>query len=170
MLTRADPHTNLLRSTIAAFAAGTGGADSVTVLPHTVALGPADAEARALARNIQHLLIDEANVHRVADPAAGSGAVEALTEELAERAWAEFQAIEHEGGIVASLLAGAFQSRIANARAALVGEVRSGAAPLIGATVYREPQAGSADAPHPAETLAVRGLAPIRLEALPGAA
>jgi methylmalonyl-CoA mutase len=169
MLTRADPHTNLLRTTIAAFAAGTGGADTVTVLPHTAALGPADAEARALARNIQYLLIEEANVHRVADPAAGSGAVEALTEELAERAWAEFQAIEREGGIVASLVAGAFQSRIANARAALVEEVTSGAAPLVGATVYRESQGDSAGAPHPAETLPVRGLVPIRLEALAGA-
>ena len=55
MLTRADPHANLLRNTLAAFAAAAGGADSILVQPHTAALGLADPDARALARNIQHL-------------------------------------------------------------------------------------------------------------------
>ena len=82
MIVRADPHTNLLRTTIAAFAAGVGGADSVTVLPHTAALGLPDRDARALARNIQHLLMEEADIRGVADAAAGSGAIEALTESL----------------------------------------------------------------------------------------
>ena len=116
MLTRADLLDNLLRNTLAAFAAGVGGADSISVIPHAAALGITDRNARALARNIQHLLMDEADLHRVADPAAGSGAVEALTGAIAARAWAEFQTIEREGGIVESLLsADGFQARIAAA-------------------------------------------------------
>ena len=115
MLTRADLLANLLRNTLAAFAAGVGGADTISVVPHTAALGITDRNARALARNIQHLLMEESDLHRVADPAAGSGAIEALTEALAERAWAEFRAIEREGGIVESLRAGQFQARIAAA-------------------------------------------------------
>ncbi|MCP5978610.1 methylmalonyl-CoA mutase family protein, partial [Klebsiella pneumoniae] len=79
-LTRRDPYMNLLRGTIAAFAAGVGGADSITVLPFTQALGLPDPFARRLARNTQLILLEEANVHRVADPAAGAGAVEAQTE------------------------------------------------------------------------------------------
>jgi methylmalonyl-CoA mutase len=166
MLTRADPSTNLLRTTLAAFAAGIAGADSVTVLPHTAALGHPDQDARALARNIQHLLMDEAHLHRVADPGGGSGAIEALSEALAARAWAEFQIIEREGGIVASLVAGAFQARIANARAALEQEVASGDLPLIGATVYpaRGETAPWAPPTPRDDALARLGLARISLE------
>ena len=62
MLTRADRRPISLRNTVAAFAAAVGGADAITVLPHTAALGPADRGARALARNIQHLLIEESHL------------------------------------------------------------------------------------------------------------
>jgi methylmalonyl-CoA mutase len=167
MLTRGDPTTNLLRATLAAFAAGAGGADATTVLPHTAALGLADRNARALARNIQHLLIHEAHLHRVADPGAGSGAIEALTAALAERAWSEFQAIEREGGIVASLGAGAFRARIAEARAALRKEVAAGDRPLVGATVYPAPGGTVAEVLAGQDTvLSETGLAPVRLEEL----
>jgi methylmalonyl-CoA mutase len=171
MLTRADATTNLLRNTLAAFAAGVGGADSITVSPHTAALDHADANARALARNIQLLLIEEAHVFRVADPGAGSGAIEALTDALAERAWEEFQTIEREGGIIASLSAGAFQARIAEARAALRNEIAGGATPLVGATIY--PAAGEeAAASEGAEAVlfAESDLAPVRIEELARAA
>jgi methylmalonyl-CoA mutase len=69
-----------------------------------------------LSRNIQRLLMEEARLHDVIDAASGSGAVEALTDSLAERSWAEFQYIEREGGILASLRTGAFQARIAELR------------------------------------------------------
>lgn len=167
MLTRADPHTNLLRNTLAAFAAAAGGADSILVQPHTTALGPADSDARALARNIQHLLMQESHVDRVSDPGAGSGAIETLTDSLAERAWAEFQTIEREGGIVESLRSGLFVARIAEARDALVEEVASGDAPLVASTVF-----AAEPAPDDAGTTSEKAarLAPIRLEALAKAA
>ena len=60
MMTRSDPHSNLLRTTLAAFAAGVGGANSIAVLPFTQALGLPDARARHLARNTQLLLISGA--------------------------------------------------------------------------------------------------------------
>ena len=87
MMTKRDPHGNIVRGTIAAFAAAVGGADAVTVLPFSAALGVPDAFARRIARNTQTILIEEANIHRVADPAAGSGAIEALTDALCETAW-----------------------------------------------------------------------------------
>lgn len=113
MTTRRDPWVNVLRGTLAAFSAGIGGADSIAVLPFTSALGLPDGFARRLARNTQQVLIEEACLARVADPVAGSGAFETLTADLAEAAWARFTAIEREGGIVASLAAGAIQSRLA---------------------------------------------------------
>jgi methylmalonyl-CoA mutase len=163
MMTRTDPHTNIMRTTIAAFAAAVGGADSIAVLPFTAALGRADDHARALARNTQHLLTEESQLHRVADPAAGSGAVEALTAALAESAWREFQLLEREGGLLRSLHAGHFQARIAAAREALRAELANGKGPLVGSTIYR--QAGVE--PDSAASEAVPGgLSPVRLEEL----
>ncbi|GGC73834.1 methylmalonyl-CoA mutase family protein [Chelatococcus reniformis] len=118
MTTRRDPWVNMLRVTVAAFAAGLGGADSVTVLPLTAALGLADGFARRMARNTQLILLEEANLWRVADPAAGAGGIETLTDELAHRAWDAFQTIEKTGGIVAALGSGQVQSGIAQVRAA----------------------------------------------------
>lgn len=163
MLTRTDPDTNLLRNTLAAFAAAAGSADRILVLPHTAALGVPDAKARALARNIHHLLMSEAHLGGVADPGAGSGAIETLTEALAERAWTEFQAIEREGGIVASLQSGTFQTRIADARAVLVEEVKRGRAPLVGSTLYAAERVKEETT---VPVMGLPGLAPISLEAL----
>ena len=117
MMAARDPQTNMLRTTIAAFAAGIGGADSVTVLPFTAANGLPEAFARRIARNTQSILIEESNLARVADPAAGSGLVETQTKALAETAWGLFQAIEAEGGIVAALRSGSLAARIATVAA-----------------------------------------------------
>jgi methylmalonyl-CoA mutase len=98
MMTKRDPHGNIVRGTIATLAAALGGANAVTVLPYSAALGAPDAHARRIARNTQTILIEESNLYRVADPAAGSGAIEALTEALSTKAWALFQDIERAGG------------------------------------------------------------------------
>ncbi|WP_430512942.1 methylmalonyl-CoA mutase family protein [Pannonibacter phragmitetus] len=116
MLTKADPYVNMLRGTVACFAAGVGGADSVCVLPFTSACGLPDSFARRVARNTQAILIEESNLHRVADPGAGSGAIEARTEDLIAAAWALFQETEAAGGIVEAMVAGTVQKRVETAR------------------------------------------------------
>ena len=108
---------NMLRGSIAAFAAGVGGADAITVLPFTAALGLPDPFARRIARNIQLLLLEESNICRVGDPAAGSGGIEDLTQKLAQAAWALFQNIEEAGGAPAALEAGLIQGKVAAVRA-----------------------------------------------------
>lgn len=118
MMTRYDPWVNILRATMGVFAAGAGGADAVTVLPFTLALGLPDDFARRIARNTQLILIHEAHLARVADPAAGAGCFEALTNELCAAAWRLFQDFEVQGGMIAALGAGAPQREIAAAAAA----------------------------------------------------
>jgi methylmalonyl-CoA mutase len=103
MMTRYDPWVNMLRTTIAAFAAGVGGASSVTVLPFDTAIGLPDAFSRRIARNTSTLLVAECHVARVADPAGGAFAVEKLTDDLVRAAWTELGRIENEGGAEASL-------------------------------------------------------------------
>ena len=117
MMTKRDPYTNMLRATIAVAAAGFGGADAVTVLPYTAPLGLPDAFARRAARNTQLLLLEESNLARVADPAAGSGALEALTHELCTAAWSLFQDIERAGGVWQALEVGMIQQKVATVRA-----------------------------------------------------
>ena len=98
MLTRYDPMVNVLRSTVAAFAAGVAGVDSQCVLPYDIAIGEPSQDARRLARNISHILTQESRIGHVADPARGSAYVAELTSSIAEKAWDLFQKIEAEGG------------------------------------------------------------------------
>ena len=94
MMAVKDPHTNILRATAAVFGAGLGGADSITVLPFSLAQGLPNAFARRVARNVQTVLAEESNLWRVADPALGAGYIESFTHGLCEKAWAVFQAAE----------------------------------------------------------------------------
>ena len=118
MYTRRDPYVNLLRGTVAGFAAGVGGADAVTVPPFDAALGASTPFSRRIARNTQSLLVMEAHLARVIDPAGGSWFVESLTDALARAAWAFFQELEAAGGVVAALDSGLVADRCAAVRAA----------------------------------------------------
>ncbi|WOH84180.1 methylmalonyl-CoA mutase family protein [Bradyrhizobium sp. BEA-2-5] len=116
MLTQRDPYVNMLRATMATFAAGLAGANAITVLPHTLALGLPDPFARRVARNTQLVLLDESNLAKVSDPAAGAGGIETLTAQLCEAAWALFQESEKAGGIFAALEQGLLQNKVAATR------------------------------------------------------
>jgi len=118
MMTKRDPWVNMLRTTIAAFSAGVGGADALTVLPFTSAIGLPDRFARRIARNAELLLLEESNIAKVADPTAGSGSIEDLTDKLSRAAWALFQEIEAAGGAPAALESGLIQEKVEKVRAA----------------------------------------------------
>jgi len=104
MTTRYDPWVNLLRTTVACFAAGVGGADAVSVSPydHLIDEHAGGELGRRMARNTQAILLDESNLGRVIDPAGGSWYVEHLTQALADAAWSAFQEIEAAGGLLAA--------------------------------------------------------------------
>lgn len=136
MVTKLDPETNILRATLATFAAGAGGADTIAVLPHTIAHGLPDAFARRIARNTQLVLAEESRIGFVADPAAGAGGIEALTEDLCAAAWQEFQRIEAEGGLLASLAAGKVQARIEKAAKDRAAAFAEGRRAIVGTTVF----------------------------------
>lgn len=127
VVARRDVWVNMLRATAACFAAAVGGADAITMLPYTHALGLPDGFARRIARNTQIVLMEESNLHRVADPAGGSFAIERLSRELAERAWTAFQEIEADGGMADILLSGRIGDRVATEwaeRERLIGKRR----------------------------------------------
>jgi methylmalonyl-CoA mutase len=113
MMTRRDPYVNMLRATVAVFAAGLGGADAVTVLPFTLARGLPERFARRIARNTQLVLLAESHLGKVADPTAGAGVIEDLTDQLCGSAWTLFQWIEAGGGAAAVLQQGLIQQQVA---------------------------------------------------------
>ena len=117
MMTRRDPYVNMLRTTVATFSAAVGGANAITVLPFTAALGLPERLARRVARNTQLILAEESHLAKVADPSAGSGAIESLTDQLCGAACTLFQEIEAAGGIAAALGRGLLQEKVARVRA-----------------------------------------------------
>lgn len=142
MIARKDPWTNMLRLTEAGFAAAVGGADAVILGCFTDAIGLPTAFARRQSRNTQLVLMEEAGLGRVADPAGGAWFLETLTDELARAGWSAFQAIEAEGGAAAAL-SGGHIARIAHAvRDAREAAIREGQVKIVGVTAYPNPGEG----------------------------
>ena len=168
MLTQRDPYVNMLRATMATFSAGLGGANAIAVLPHTLALGLPDPFARRVARNTQLVLLEESNLAKVSDPAAGSGGIEILTQQLCEAAWGLFQDIEKAGSVFAALEQDLIQQKVAATRAAREANIARRKEVLTGATEFpnlHEAAAVVLDA-KPAE-LAPYGEAKFKFDALP---
>ena len=136
MMTRRDPWVNMLRTTMACATAAMGGADAITVLPFTWALGRPDAFARRIARNTQLVLLEESGLARVSDPAGGSWAVESLTDALARRAWEIFQGIEAKGGMGGALSSGFIQDEIAKAAQARARLAATGGVEMTGISAF----------------------------------
>ena len=160
MMTRHGPYVNMLRSTIAAFSAALGGADAVTVLPFTLARGLPDRFARRTARNAQLVLMAEAHLAKVADPAAGAGVIEDLTEQLCGAAWALFQELERSGGAAAALEQGLIQKKVGQCAPPAQAALARRSDMLTGTSDY-------ADLDEPA--VAVLDVAPVAPAALPAA-
>jgi len=179
MLTAADPWTNLIRLTAAAFAGAAGGADAIVLGAFTDALGAPTSFARREARNIQLVLAEEAHVGRVVDPAGGSGYLETLTDEIARAAWTRLQAIEAAGGAVKALEGGLIADMAAESRTEIAGRLQRREQKLLGVTDFpvedgRAPElapasthAANAPSPRlPGPDSRCPALVPVRLEAL----
>jgi methylmalonyl-CoA mutase len=132
-----DPYVNLLRVTTEALSAILGGCDTLTVSPFRF-----DAH---LAENVQHILREESDMDKVADPAAGSYYVEALTDELARAAWRLFQEIETAGGMAAYTASGALEAAIGKAREAKQAAVAERRRILLGTNQYPDPSEKALD-------------------------
>lgn len=139
MITRDDPWVNMLRNTIATFAAAVGGAESITTLPFDTALGLPDDFSRRMARNTQLVAGEEANIGRVNDPAGGSWYVESLTEQLAAKAWTVFTEIEAAGGMAEALTSGMIADRIAATNQARAKRLADRSQPLTGVSMFPKP-------------------------------
>lgn len=131
-----DPYVNMLRGTAACFAAAVGGAQAISIRPFDEALTVPGSFGRRMARNVQHVLAEEAGLGRVADPAAGSFALEAMSEALAAQAWGLFQAIEAEGGMAGALQSGFIARAIGAVAETRARALATRAEPITGVSLY----------------------------------
>jgi methylmalonyl-CoA mutase len=137
-LTRLDPHVNMLRVTTEALAAVMGGVDALHIAPFDAVTGTGSGQSfsRRIARNVHALLAGEFGLNGPVDPAGGSWCIEALTDELARKAWEIFRGYEALGGLPAALRSGAPQKLVAAAaleKAQAVGARRLG---LVGTNLF----------------------------------
>ncbi|WP_407933665.1 methylmalonyl-CoA mutase [Draconibacterium orientale] len=136
-LTEQDPFNNVGRTAIEAMAATLGGTQSLhtNALDEAIAL-PTDFSAR-IARNTQLYIQQETELCRSADPWAGSYYVEALTHELAQKAWALIEEVEKLGGMAKAIETGVPKMRIEEAAARAQGRIDGGTQTIVGINKYR---------------------------------
>jgi methylmalonyl-CoA mutase len=136
-LTEQDPFNNVGRTAIEAMAATLGGTQSLhtNALDEAIAL-PTDFSAR-IARNTQLYIQQETELCRSADPWAGSYYVEALTHELAQKAWALIEEVEKLGGMAKAIETGVPKMRIEEAAARAQGRIDGGSQTIVGINKYR---------------------------------
>ncbi len=109
-----DAGVNMLRNTTEIFSAVVGGVDTYENAPYDDTVRKGDEFSRRIARNVQIMLQEEFGMLRPIDPAGGSWGIEAVTKDMAEKIWAEFQKIEEKGGITKALEEGYPQAEILN--------------------------------------------------------
>ena len=132
-----DQHTNLLRNTTMGLSAVIAGVDVLEVRPHT--LYP-DSFSLRLARNIQHLLKEEALLDKVADMSGGSYLVEELTDKLATKAWEHFQLIEQKGGWINQIREEKIKNVLVSTHNDRVKKALSDNAVMVGINQFKSPE------------------------------
>ncbi|MCP4417840.1 MAG: methylmalonyl-CoA mutase [Chloroflexi bacterium] len=167
---RLDPYINMLRTSTETLAAAVGGVDSLTVVPFNQPFTTeADEFSRRISRNQQIILQEEADLSQLIDPAGGSYYVEWLTDQLAQKAWALFQEIEKQGGMLAALKAGLAQKWVEETAVARATNLAKRKDVLVGVNQY--PDVGAANSNRcsvfneqsPVSSLQVTPIKPIRL-------
>jgi methylmalonyl-CoA mutase len=136
-LTEQDPYNNVVRTAVEAMAAVLGGTQSLHTNSFDEALGlPTDTSAR-IARNTQLILAEETGIPHVVDPLAGSYYVEALTDDLAAKAWSLIEEVESLGGMTKAVESGMPKLRIEESAARRQARIDRGEEVIVGVNKYR---------------------------------
>lgn len=134
-----DPYVNILRGTTETFSAAIAGADCIQTGPFDEPIGEPDEFSLRIARNVQIILQEESNLHRVIDPVGGSWYVETLTDYLASSAWKLFQDVEGQGGMAKALESGFPSKIIGETAAAKTKDLSTRKEVVIGTNIYPNP-------------------------------
>ena len=136
-LTAQDPYNNVVRTTIEAMAAVFGGTQSLhtNALDEAIAL-PTEFSAR-IARNTQLVIQEETHITSIVDPWAGSYAMETLTQQMADAAWAIIEEVEAMGGMTKAVQSGWAKLKIEASAAEKQARIDSGQDTIVGVNKYK---------------------------------
>jgi methylmalonyl-CoA mutase len=136
-LTEQDPYNNVVRTTIEAMAAVFGGTQSLhtNALDEAIAL-PTEFSSR-IARNTQLIIQEETHITSVIDPWAGSYMMEALTQQMADKAWAIIEEVDAMGGMTRAVASGWAKLKIEASAAEKQARIDSGADVIVGVNKYK---------------------------------
>src|SRR6266545_2823398 len=137
-LTAQQPENNIVRVAVQALSAVAGGAQSIHTNGFDEALALPTERSAKIALRTQQILATEAGGTDTADPFGGSYFVEALTDELEQRAWELIQHVDELGGAVAAIEQGFVQGEIEQAAFRWQEEIESGARVIVGVNAYTE--------------------------------
>ncbi len=146
-LTAQQPLNNIVRSTIQCLGAVLGGAQSIHVMGYDEAFEIPSEEAVTLSLRTQQIVALESGVPRTVDPLGGSYYVEALTDELEDRANQVLEEIEVLGGAVAAIEQGVSQRWIAASAYRIEREIAEGVRPRVGVNVHADPGETAVEVP-----------------------
>jgi methylmalonyl-CoA mutase N-terminal domain/subunit len=138
-LTAQQPENNVVRTALEALAAVLGGTQSLHTNSFDEALALPTERAVKVALRTQQIIARETGAANVADPLGGSYFVEALTDEIEERAGAYLERIDGMGGAVAAIEAGFYQDEIHEAAFAIQQGIESGARVVVGVNRFVDP-------------------------------
>src|SRR5664279_868332 len=164
-LTAQDPYNNVVRTTIEAMAAVFGGTQSLhtNALDEAIAL-PTEFSAR-IARNTQLVIQEETHITSIVDPWAGSYAMEALTQQMADAAWTIIEEIEAMGGMTLAVQSGWAKLKIEASAAEKQARIDSGLDTIVGVNKYKLDEEAAIDA-RSIDNHAVRESQVVRLKAV----
>jgi methylmalonyl-CoA mutase len=144
-LTEQDPYNNIVRTTVEAMAAVFGGTQSLHTNSFDEAIAlPTDFSAR-IARNTQLILQEETHITNVVDPWAGSYLMEALTQQMADKAWAIIEEVDALGGMTKAVDSGWAKLKIEASAAEKQARIDAGRDVIVGVNKYRLPTADEID-------------------------
>jgi methylmalonyl-CoA mutase N-terminal domain/subunit len=144
-LTAQQPENNIVRVAVQALSAISGGAQSLHTNSFDEALALPTEHAATIALRTQQILAAEAGTTDTADPLGGSYFVEALTDELAERASELIARIDELGGAVAAIEQGFIQAEIEASAFRFQTEVESGERVVVGVNAFVEDTGGEVE-------------------------
>jgi len=135
-LTAHQPVNNVVRVALQSLAAVLGGTQSLHTNSFDEALALPSAEAVTVALRTQQTIAHESGVIDTVDPLAGSYYVEALTNEMEERAMEYIDKIDAMGGVIAAIENGFLQREIADSAYKYQQEIDSKERILVGVNDY----------------------------------
>ncbi len=131
-LTAQQPLNNIVRTSTEALAAALGGTQSLHTNSYDETLALPSDQAVTVALRTQQIIADETGVTNTIDPLAGSYYVEALTNEMEEKAWEYIEKIDGMGGMLAAIDQGFPQLEIADAAYRYQRQLDTGVKTLVG--------------------------------------